>query len=944
MFLLGARSMTRAGRQCRAFFFALFIYVIVLPVFFSESALSAPELKHPRSAMFYYGSAPLPDELALFDIIVIDSAAADDLKNRAFPPESVYGYVSLGEMRKDDPLSSQIDPSWIKGGNPTWQAHAMDQTASGWRQFFLDRIVAPLRGKGIRNVFIDTMDSYQLFAKTPEDRSRQEAGLIATIRELKAKYPDMKIMLNRGFEVIEPLKDVVNGMAVESLFRSWHQADQRYGEVSENDRNWLLGQIRRVRDTFGIPVVVIDYVAPAERELARRTAQQISNLGFVPCITSGSLTTLGISTVEPLPRTILFLHEGMKPTDFSMNDPQRFGVMPLNYLGYRVEYLDVSEALPTASLAGRYAGIVSWLEKAPQQQREYENWILKQRMDGIPIVLINSLGAAPESPFMQKLGFAAKAITGPPAKVTVSTVDSSLAGFEMQLFPVPDAFIPLVQKDPSATVLLDLVDDQGRHMHAAALTSWGGYVMYPFVLRQMGDANIYRWIINPMIFYQKALRLPVMPVPDLTTHNGRRILFAHIDGDGAVSRAEMNPKMLANRMMLEEILKRYRIPTTVSVIEGETSPRGLYPELSATAEQTYREIFSLPHIEPASHSFSHPFSWSKAAKNTDEESYHLNIPGYSFDLRREILGSLDYVRKLAPAGKQPLFLWTGDCNPDTDALDLLERAGVLSMNGGDTVITKENPSWTAIAPIGIHKGPYFQVYAPNQNENMYTDLWTKRFYGYERVIETFQLTDRPYRFKPINIYYHMYSATKPASLNALRKVYDYALRQDVVAVFASEYIRKAREFSRVAVGRTENGYRVAGTDAIRELRIPKTAGYPVSAGGGVIGFSDHEQARYLHLAPGRMHDVVLQKEPGRGVYLESVNAAVPRWTPVGRGVDFSLLSHQAGITMRLGNMQGCTVRVNGIARSPRMVGSGIAQFEIKGKEDVLQTVSVRCAD
>jgi len=895
--------------------------------------------------MFYYGSAPLPDELALFDLIVIDPAAAHDLKNRAFPPESVYGYVSLGEMRKDDPLSSQLDLSWIKGGNPTWQSHAMDQTASGWRQFFINRIVAPLRDKGIRNVFIDTMDSYQLFAKTPEDRSRQEAAMIATIKELKAKYPDMRIMLNRGFEVIEPLKDVVSGMAVESLFRSWHQADQRYGEVSENDRTWLLGQIRRVRDTFGIPVVVIDYVAPAERELARRTAKQISDLGFVPCITSGSLTTLGISTVEPLPRTVLFLHDGMMITDFSLNDLQRFGAMPLNYLGYRIEYLDISKPLPTTSLAGRYAGIVSWLERIPQKPHEYERWLAQQQMDGIPIAFINSLGIPQESAFLRKLGFNARSGPRPPAKVTISAMDASIMGFEMQPFPLPDAFSPLEQKSASAQVLLDLTDGQGTHMHAAALTSWGGYVLYPFVLRQMGDAETYRWIINPILFYQKALRLPAMPVPDLTTHNGRRILFAHIDGDGAVSRAEMNPKMLANRMMLEEVLKRYRIPTTVSVIEGETSPRGLYPDLSATAEQTYREIFALPHVEPASHSFSHPFYWSKAAKNVDEESYHLNIPGYVFDMRREILGSLAYVQGLSPRGKKVgVFLWTGDCNPDTDALALVEEAGVLAMNGGDTVITREKPSLTAIAPTGIQKGSYFQVYAPNQNENMYTDLWTKRFYGYERAIETFQLTDRPYRFKPINIYYHMYSATKPASLNALKKVYDYALRQDVMAVFASEYIRKAREFGRVAVGRTENGYRVAGTDAIRELRIPKSEGYPASPGSSVIGFSDHEQTRYLHLAPGSMHDVVLQKDRGNGVYLESVNAVVPRWTAIGRGADFSLLSHQAGIRMRLGNMQGCTVQVNGAARSPRMLGNGFAHYEIKGKEDVLQKVSVRCAD
>ena len=33
----------------------------------------------------------------------------------------------------------------------------------------------------------------------------------------------------------------------------------------------------------------------------------------------------------------------------------------------------------------------------------------------------------------------------------------------------------------------------------------------------------------------KALRLPDMPVPDVTTESGRRMLLVHMDGDGFVS-------------------------------------------------------------------------------------------------------------------------------------------------------------------------------------------------------------------------------------------------------------------------------------------------------------------------------------------------------------------------------------------------------------------------
>lgn len=894
--------------------------------------------------MFFYGESPLPDELSLFDVVVIDPGAAHDLKNRTFDVEAIYGYVSLGEVRKDDPRAAELDMHWIKSANEAWATHAMDQTAPGWRQFFIERVVAPLREKGIRNIFIDTMDSYQLFAKTPEERVVQEAGMVETIRAVKAKYPDMRIILNRGFEVIEPLRDVVDAMAVESLFRGWRQAEQSYREVSESDRTWILGQIRRVRDAFGIPVIVIDYVAPGERDLARETVKKISDLGFIPCVTNGSLTMLGISTVEPLPRKILFLHDGMQVTDYSYYDAARFGAMPLNYLGYVPEYLDVSATFPSAPLNGRYAGIVAWFETSPKKQRELARWLLQQKQDGIPLVFVGNFGVSSDSPLMGDLGFSGRPAAGQSTKVSIASVDASIMGFEMPPLPVPDSFFPLVQKERDA-VLLDLSDERGSHMHAAAITSWGGYVLTPFVVREMGASNVYRWVVNPLLFFKKALKLPDLPVPDVTTHNGRRMLMVHIDGDGVVSRAEFGGNALAGRVMLDEILRKYRIPTTVSVIEGETSVNGLYPDLSAAAERIYREIFSLSHIEPASHSFSHPFYWSKAAKNTDEASYHLKIPGYIFDVRRETLGSLDYVNRLTPAGKKArVFLWTGDCNPDVDALSLLDGAGIPSMNGGDTVITRENPSWTAIGPIGLQKGPVFQVYAPNQNENMYTELWTKRFYGYERAVETFQLTDLPYRFKPINIYYHMYSATKPASLQALKKVYEYALKQDVVAVYSSEYIRKAYEFNRVAVGKTAQGFVIAGARDIRQLRIPVAMGYPSSVSErGVYGFTDHGQSRYLHLDGSGKNLFALQKERLGGLYLDSVNADIRDWRSLDRGMDIGLVSHQQTVKLRLGNASGCSVKVNGALRRTRMIGPGIAEVEMQGKEDVLQTISIRCA-
>jgi hypothetical protein len=125
---------------------------------------------------------------------------------------------------------------------------------------------------------------------------------------------------------------------------------------------------------------------------------------------------------------------------------------------------------------------------------------------------------------------------------------------------------------------------------------------------------------------KEALRLPDMLVPDTTTENGTRLMLSHIDGDGFESQAEWGGGRISATEMREKILMKYRVPVAVSIITGVTAPNGLYPRRSAEFEREARAIFSLPWIEAASHSFSHPFYWNRLNEGSKEYGYNLNIP------------------------------------------------------------------------------------------------------------------------------------------------------------------------------------------------------------------------------------------------------------------------------------------------------------------------------
>ncbi|HOX22385.1 MAG TPA: hypothetical protein PLL10_02895, partial [Elusimicrobiales bacterium] len=363
--------------------------------------------------------------------------------------------------------------------------------------------------------------------------------------------------------------------------------------------------------------------------------------------------------------------------------------------------------------------------------------------------------------------------------------------------------------------------------------------------------------------------------------------------------------------------------TTMGPIEGELGPQGIYPGLSAELEKYQKAIFALPHMEAASHSYSHPYHWLKASAEDAEqaEKYHLDIRGYVFDSVREILGSVDYINsKLLPAGKKTaVFLWSGNAMPGSDHLRLAQGLGLANLNGGDTFFTSENQSVARVSPLARDVDGLVQVYAPVQNENRYTNLWTGPFDGYRRAVETFKFLQSPRRLKPIGIYYHTYSASKVSSLQALESVYQWALKQEIAPLWASQYCARVTAARKAFVGRLlDGGFVVSSARQLRTLRLD---GRPsIQARGQYVAGSRKTLDRlYVHLAgqemenpgwpvEGRRVARVYEGAPQTGsVELEQANAPLLYWRlRQGGGVEFRFKGHMP-VMFSVKQPSGCSV-------------------------------------
>lgn len=905
-------------------------------------AAQAGQSVAPPAVAFFYGANPPWDVLQAFDLVVVDPDHVPAPRTVALSGTRLAAYVSVGEVQPTRPYASKIPKGWMIGDNAAWGGRIVDQAAAGWPEFFVEEVIAPLWSAGYRDFFLDTLDSYHTVATTPEARARQEAGLIAVIHALKTRFPEARLIFNRGFEILPQVHPQVYAVAAESLFEGYDAVAQQYRPVSPADRDWLLAQLARIRDDYRLPVIAIDYVAPAERDKARQTAQRIAELGFIPWVSTAALDTVGIGTVEAMPRRILAVHEPLAD-EYALryHSVIRHAKLPLNYLGYTLETAS-ADRLPAESLSGQIAGIVVWLTRplqAPSKQTLI-TWLERQFAAGIPIAILGEVDFLEGTPLATRLGLVWRDAAARPEPVTITSA-STLVGFERRPKPHPRDFRPLEIEGGEPQLVLS----QGtRRQVAVAVMPWGGFAVDPYVIATLPGEGDERWVLDPFAFFKSALHLPDMPVPDVTTETGRRMLMVHMDGDGFPSRAEMKGAPYAGAVIRDRIVRRYRIPMTISVIEGELSPSGLYPQDSPALEAIARDIFAEPHVEIASHSHSHPFVWRKAgaATKTGFGGYSLNIPGYRFDVRREIEGSTRYIEtRLAPPGKRvQMFLWTGDCIPGADALAITRELGVLNMNGGDTTATLSHPSLTRIEGLGIARGEDFQVFAPNQNENVYTNNWTGPFYGYRRVIETFEFTEQPRRLKPIDIYFHTYIATKPEGLKSLEEVFEWALRQETTPVFASEYARKATDFRRISIARSASGWRVRGAEHLRTLRWPLRLGWPaLSRSVGVAGFSEHGETGYLHLSAPQA-EIVSAERAETLPRLVSANGKIIGFELDRNGVTRWRLQAHVPLAFTLANTGSCRVQADGRPLEPFRREGMTAHFRLK--DHAAATIEALC--
>jgi hypothetical protein len=242
---------------------------------------------------------------------VISPETLNDIK-ALNPNIFLIGYLSAGEtatLLKDPSTGEPLDIYFLDESgnplmNPNWSSYYVDTKKSLWHDLVLNQYLPAIFNKGYDGVFLDTVDTSAnpLFEGSA-------GGMSDLIRAIKLNFPDKKLVMNRGFHLLQSdandVSAVIDGVMFESYTSTWYPEYRLYSPVRD-EYAWTeaitrqLNQIRWQyhddgtvqRDLYGQPiksptyfnVLAHDYAAPNQTSIMQASVDRAYANAFAPSL------------------------------------------------------------------------------------------------------------------------------------------------------------------------------------------------------------------------------------------------------------------------------------------------------------------------------------------------------------------------------------------------------------------------------------------------------------------------------------------------------------------------------------------------------------------------------------------------------------------------------------------------------------------------------------
>lgn len=249
----------------------------------------------------YYNNV-LPAEAFLpYDLVVFDDAVHPPLTPLQSPSRILLGYVSLGEAAPHRPFEVHNRVGLKLTENPFWKGNQIiDVSLPAWRKFLLEEHIPSILAQGFNGIMIDTIDSPLYLAwNKPDHYGELYVACVKLVKAIRKKYPQMVIMVNRGFEVgskrsiLPDIAREVDFVLAESTMAQQDHLTKKFTfhppKMQHNSRE-ILTAAQKVNPHLRI--LSLDYWDPKEVEGVKNLYRAQRQNGYIPQVSTVLLDTL----------------------------------------------------------------------------------------------------------------------------------------------------------------------------------------------------------------------------------------------------------------------------------------------------------------------------------------------------------------------------------------------------------------------------------------------------------------------------------------------------------------------------------------------------------------------------------------------------------------------------------------------------------------------------
>ena len=249
-----------------------------------------------QSWAVYYTDKASISEFEPFDLLVLDSDYHPALNRLVNRNKILYGYISLGEVEHERFYFDAIKSEGILlDENKNWPgSYFVDVRDPKWPKRVIEEIIPHILQKPFDGLFFDTLDNFAyLESKDPVKYKGMLEACINLVKAIRRHYPDIKIMMNRAYEMLPKVSNIIDAQLGESVYSGYDFANKTHQQIAPTEYQWQVMQLQNAkRINPRLQIYTLDYWDMDDVAGIQKIYKIQRDNGFIPYVSTVELNKL----------------------------------------------------------------------------------------------------------------------------------------------------------------------------------------------------------------------------------------------------------------------------------------------------------------------------------------------------------------------------------------------------------------------------------------------------------------------------------------------------------------------------------------------------------------------------------------------------------------------------------------------------------------------------